>query len=54
MQWFYIQRLYNALSGGATTNYIGPFYGDPSQMSGLIGSSDRVMVYANGTWNRLA
>jgi hypothetical protein len=53
MQWFYIQRLSDAPSGGTTAQYIGPFYGIPAAMLPLMGAGYYVMIYVNGKWSAL-
>jgi hypothetical protein len=50
MQWFYIQRLSDAPSGGTTVQYLGPFYGNPMEMKALMTFGYHVMVFTNSTW----
>lgn len=53
MQWFYVQRLADAPGGGTSTQYLGPFYGDPSAMKPLMVYGYHLMIYVNGVWASL-
>ena len=50
MQWFIIQKLSDAPSGGTNTEYLGPFYGDPSAMRPFMTYGYHMLVYVNGAW----
>ena len=50
-QWFYIQQISAAVSGGTVTQNVGPFYGDPGAMLPFTGARDNILVYANGVWS---
>ena len=52
-QWFYIQTLsQNSSGGGTSTQYNGPFYGNPQDMGGLLQSSENILTYYNGKWSQ--
>lgn len=53
MQWFIVQRISDAPSGGTNTEYLGPFYGNPSAALPLLGYGYHVLVYVNGAWAAL-
>jgi hypothetical protein len=54
VQWFYVQRLSEAPSGGTTAQYLGPFYGIPAAMLSLMGHGYYVLIYVNGTWSPIS